>query len=75
VIFQGSFDASFRGSNQFITPNLDALAYNGIIFDRFYTPSMCTPSRASMMTGKYPFKIGMQNWVVQANEGWKFDLI
>jgi arylsulfatase A-like enzyme len=30
---------------------------------------MYTPSRASMMTGKYPFKIGMQNWVVQANEG------
>lgn len=66
---QGSYDASFRGSDQIITPNIDALAYNGIIFDRFYTPPMCTPSRSSMMTGKYPHTVGMQNWVVQADEG------
>ena len=36
------------------TPNLDRLAENGIIFNRMYcSAAVCTPSRASMMTGMY----------------------
>ncbi|MEJ5866997.1 sulfatase-like hydrolase/transferase [Pseudokineococcus sp. 5B2Z-1] len=39
------------------TPNLDALAAEGTTFDRFYTPTaICTPARASLLTGAAPFR-------------------
>lgn len=44
------------------TPNLDNLAHDGIIFDNAYTVCpICTPARASLQTGLYPFKHGMPN--------------
>jgi len=44
------------------TPNLDQLASEGIVFDNAYASyPVCTPARASMQTGMYPFKHGMQN--------------
>ena len=42
------------------TPNLDALARGGVAFDSAYCPSpICVPSRASMMTGRYPHELGV----------------
>jgi arylsulfatase A-like enzyme len=39
------------------TPNLDALARSGTVFDRWYTPTaICTPARASLLTGEAPFR-------------------
>ncbi|WP_019420993.1 sulfatase-like hydrolase/transferase [Paenibacillus sp. OSY-SE] len=43
------------------TPNLDALAADSVVFDNAYTTCpVCTPARASLQTGMYPFKHGMQ---------------
>src|SRR4051812_39027503 len=41
------------------TPNLDALAANGLRFTSFYNAGRCCPSRASLLTGQYPHQAGV----------------
>lgn len=41
------------------TPNLDRLAANGLRFMQFYNCARCCPTRASLMTGQYPHKVGL----------------
>ena len=40
------------------TPNLDRLASNGLRFTQFYNTGRCWPTRASLMTGRYPHDVG-----------------
>ena len=40
------------------TPNLDRLAANGLRFTQFYNTGRCWPTRASLMTGRYPHDVG-----------------
>lgn len=55
-------DVGFHGS-EIRTPAIDALAEDGIVLNRFYTAPICSPTRAGLMTGKYPNRFGMRDGV------------
>lgn len=59
-------DIGFNGAGDLATPNLDALAGEGLKFDQFYTQPMCSPTRAALMTGRYPLRYGFQTGVIPA---------
>ncbi|MEN8200958.1 MAG: sulfatase-like hydrolase/transferase [Bacteroidota bacterium] len=59
---QGYADASFRGS-PIQTPNIDRIVTEGVLLNRFYTCPVCSPTRAGMMTGRFPVRFGMQRAV------------
>jgi arylsulfatase A-like enzyme len=59
-------DPGFNGNKIIRTPNLDAMAANGIRFTRFYAGApVCSPTRGSCLTGRHPFRYG----IYFANEG------
>jgi arylsulfatase A-like enzyme len=47
------------------TPNIDRIAKQGVELDRFYVSPMCSPTRAGLMTGRYPMRFGMARSVVR----------
>jgi arylsulfatase A len=55
----GIGNVSCYGADSFKTPNIDALAKNGIRFQHCYAQPLCGPSRAQIMTGRYAFRTGM----------------
>ena len=57
-------DVGFNGCTDIKTPNLDALAAGGAKLTQFYVQPMCTPTRAALMTGRYPFRYGLQTAVI-----------
>ncbi len=56
---QGYGDVGAFGATDIATPNLDALARDGVRLTRFYAQPTCGPSRAALMTGNFPVRIGM----------------
>lgn len=56
----GYGDLSSYGANDIATPNIDRLAAEGIRFTDYYTPAnTCSPTRAALMTGRYPPRTGV----------------
>jgi len=59
---QGSVDAACYGSRDLVTPGMDSLAARGVRFTQFYSAApVCSPSRAALLTGRYPWLAGMPN--------------
>lgn len=66
---QGAADLNIYGSKDLMTPNLDRLAHTGVRFTQFYSASpICSPSRASLLTGRYPQRAGLPN-MASSKEG------
>jgi arylsulfatase A-like enzyme len=66
-------DVGFNGATDIKTPNLDALAAGGAKFTQFYVQPMCTPTRAALMTGRYPFRYGLQTAVIPSVSAYGLD--
>lgn len=67
-------DVGFNGCTDIQTPNLDKLAGEGAKFSQFYVQSMCTQTRAALMTGRYPFRYGLQTAVIPSVSAYGLDL-
>ena len=60
----GYGDLASYGHHTIETPYLDNLAQQGMRFTDFYAPSpLCSPSRAALLTGRTPFRTGIENWI------------
>ena len=60
---QGWGDMAYNGHPTLKTPNFDKAAASGLRFDRFYAAApVCSPTRASVMTGRHPNRMGVFKW-------------
>ncbi len=66
-------DVGFNGCADIKTPNIDALAEGGAKLDQFYVQPMCTPTRAALMTGRYPYRYGLQTGVIPSVSDYGLD--
>jgi len=63
-------DLSCYGSTFYETPNLDQLAADGMFFTNAYASCpVCSPTRASILTGKYPATVGITNYIAGRTKG------
>lgn len=59
---QGWGDTGYNGHPVVKTPNLDAMAKDSLVFNRFYAAApVCSPTRGSVLTGRHPFRIKITN--------------
>jgi arylsulfatase A-like enzyme len=66
----GWADIGVLGSDFYETPNIDRLAAEGMLFRQSYAAAaICSPSRAALMTGKYPARMGITDWIYARFQG------
>lgn len=73
---QGHNDMGYTATDALseCTPFIDSLAADGVKLTNYYAQSVCTPSRASLLTGKYPVSLGMQHSHVKGTQPWGLPL-
>lgn len=60
----GAMDLGYTGSSLYRTPNIDTLASQSVVFTQAYASSpVCSPTRAALMTGKNPARLGITTWI------------
>ena len=60
----GWMDVGVQGSDFYKTPNIDKLAATGMRFtDGYAACAVCSPTRAALMTGRYPARLGITDWI------------
>ena len=65
---QGAWAMHCAGTPELYTPNLDRIASNGMRFENFFCASpVCSPARASLLTGKMPSSHGVHDWIRSGN--------
>jgi len=66
----GWADLACYGSTYYETPNLDRLASQGMRFTNAYAAcAVCSPTRAAVMTGRYPGRVGITDWIRAGFQG------
>ncbi len=65
---QGYYDLGCYGATEIKTPRIDAMAESGMRFTDYYAAApICSPSRAGLLTGCYPRRVGNEIWVHRAD--------
>ena len=65
---QGPWALGCAGNEEIRTPNLDRLAGTGVRLENFFcTSPVCSPARASLMTGRIPSAHGVHDWIRERN--------
>ena len=65
---QGYYDLGCYGATEVKTPRIDAMAEQGTRFTDYYAAApICSPSRAGLLTGCYPRRVGNHIWVHRAD--------
>ena len=60
----GAHDVGYSGHSSYSTPNIDQLAANGVVFTQAYAAAaICSPTRAALLSGKHPARLGITNWI------------
>ena len=57
----GHADTGIYATSNIPMPHLNDLGKHGVVLDNFYTQTVCSPTRSALMTGRYPFRYGMQH--------------